>query len=118
GLFMTFSCYSLFLVFILIQHMCLLILFPFTVLFRSRSISTTRTPASAMAWALVKPMPEAAPVTAATCPCRVCAALMLRGPLRRRSEEHTSELQSRENLVCRLLLEKKNMYFNVVCCRY
>src|SRR5690606_41831705 len=27
---------------------------------------------------------------------------------RLRSEEHTSELQSRENLVCRLLLEKKN----------
>src|SRR5690606_40962067 len=27
---------------------------------------------------------------------------------RGRSEEHTSELQSRENLVCRLLLEKKN----------
>src|SRR5690606_40021939 len=27
--------------------------------------------------------------------------------LDRRSEEHTSELQSRENLVCRLLLEKK-----------
>src|SRR5207302_7737414 len=26
----------------------------------------------------------------------------------RRSEEHTSELQSRENLVCRLLLEKQN----------
>src|SRR5690606_39461953 len=28
----------------------------------------------------------------------------------RRSEEHTSELQSRENLVCRLLLEKKNLH--------
>src|SRR6266511_5414525 len=28
---------------------------------------------------------------------------------RRRSEEHTSELQSRENLVCRLLLEKKKI---------
>src|SRR5436309_6327097 len=28
-----------------------------------------------------------------------------------RSEEHTSELQSRENLVCRLLLEKKNIIF-------
>src|SRR5690606_22886072 len=28
-----------------------------------------------------------------------------------RSEEHTSELQSRENLVCRLLLEKKKMCF-------
>src|SRR5690606_41664006 len=27
-----------------------------------------------------------------------------------RSEEHTSELQSRENLVCRLLLEKKNKH--------
>src|SRR5207302_6123987 len=29
-----------------------------------------------------------------------------------RSEEHTSELQSRENLVCRLLLEKKKKYNN------
>src|SRR3712207_9518779 len=29
-------------------------------------------------------------------------------PLARRSEEHTSELQSRQYLVCRLLLEKKN----------
>src|SRR5690625_2182614 len=30
------------------------------------------------------------------------------GPLDDRSEEHTSELQSRGHLVCRLLLEKKN----------
>src|SRR3712207_7061447 len=29
---------------------------------------------------------------------------------RLRSEEHTSELQSRQYLVCRLLLEKKNIY--------
>src|SRR2546427_12639652 len=29
------------------------------------------------------------------------------GDARRRSEEHTSELQSQSNLVCRLLLEKK-----------
>src|SRR5690606_40561837 len=36
------------------------------------------------------------------------AQQQLSGPLRLRSEEHTSELQSRENLVCRLLLEKKN----------
>src|SRR5688572_32514221 len=28
--------------------------------------------------------------------------------IRKRSEEHTSELQSQSNLVCRLLLEKKN----------
>src|SRR5690606_39696012 len=34
--------------------------------------------------------------------CEVCGE-------RRRSEEHTSELQSRENLVCRLLLEKKKL---------
>src|SRR5690606_39412490 len=30
--------------------------------------------------------------------------------IRSRSEEHTSELQSRENLVCRLLLEKKKKH--------
>src|SRR5690606_39709910 len=29
-----------------------------------------------------------------------------------RSEEHTSELQSRENLVCRLLLDKNNVRLN------
>src|SRR5437773_3663638 len=31
---------------------------------------------------------------------------------RRRSEEHTSELQSHHDLVCRLLLEKKKLYFD------
>src|SRR5690606_41380462 len=35
------------------------------------------------------------------------AGLLLLSILLIRSEEHTSELQSRENLVCRLLLEKK-----------
>src|SRR2546422_5605262 len=34
----------------------------------------------------------------------------LRSRLNRRSEEHTSELQSRLHLVCRLLLEKKNRF--------
>src|SRR2546427_5240254 len=33
---------------------------------------------------------------------------------RRRSEEHTSELQSQSNLVCRLLLEKKKRVLNAV----
>src|SRR5690606_7287435 len=33
-------------------------------------------------------------------------------PANMRSEEHTSELQSRENLVCRLLLEKKKNHTN------
>src|SRR5690606_41769989 len=44
---------------------------------------------------MVSPPPRTAPKSAA--PSRV-----------RRSEEHTSELQSREKLVCRLLLEKKH----------
>src|SRR2546427_6124213 len=41
-------------------------------------------------------------------PGRLAAALV-------RSEEHTSELQSQSNLVCRLLLEKKkeNLYFRM-----
>src|SRR5690606_40751035 len=34
--------------------------------------------------------------------------------VRERSEEHTSELQSRENIVCRLLLEKKNNINSIV----
>src|SRR2546425_8639276 len=36
------------------------------------------------------------------------------GPGRRRSEEHTSELQSLAYLVCRLLLEKKNIEVGLV----
>ena len=39
---------------------------------------------------------------------RICRSRFCRGTVRgSRSEEHTSELQSRRNLVCRLLLEKK-----------
>src|SRR6266511_1927927 len=38
---------------------------------------------------------------------RRCAVSVSAGPWLWRSEEHTSELQSRENLVCRLLLAKK-----------
>src|SRR5436305_10643558 len=39
--------------------------------------------------------------------------------MRSRSEEHTSELQSRPHLVCRLLLEKKNLLQlgNITLCR-
>src|SRR2546430_17292857 len=38
---------------------------------------------------------------------RGCCAPWPRGRNRSRSEEHTSELQSQSNIVCRLLLEKK-----------
>src|SRR2546428_3721790 len=34
-----------------------------------------------------------------------------------RSEEHTSELQSRSDLVCRLLLEKKKKKYSMTTCR-
>src|SRR2546430_9608367 len=46
--------------------------------------------------------------------CRVLARRLARGgeSSRRRSEEHTSELQSQSNLVCRLLLEKKKKNIN------
>src|SRR5207302_2151916 len=40
-------------------------------------------------------------------PLRLTATWLRTGHPTLRSEEHTSELQSRENLVCRLLLEKK-----------
>src|SRR5437660_2460644 len=59
-------------------------LFPYTTLFRSRGAVEART----------RRRPRTRP------PSR-CASR------RRRSEEHTSELQSRGHLVCRLLLEKK-----------
>src|SRR5690349_22419544 len=42
------------------------------------------------------------PASASTCSTRA-------PPTNARSEEHTSELQSRRDLVCRLLLEKKNI---------
>src|SRR2546430_11539539 len=40
---------------------------------------------------------------------------MRRASSRVRSEEHTSELQSQSNLVCRLLLEKKKKNRNNIC---
>src|SRR5256885_7268181 len=57
-------------------------LFPYTTLFRSPA-----------------PWPCRSGRSAGRCPCRITR--------RCRSEEHTSELQSPCNLVCRLLLEKK-----------
>src|SRR3712207_7417977 len=77
-------------------------LFPYTTLFRSRSGDGSgwglRRLPEAQAWASGVLVPEVRLVHGAAA-ARVCAA--------RRSEEHTSELQSRQYLVCRLLLEKK-----------
>src|SRR5207302_4386389 len=56
-----------------------------------------------ISWRTEKPLPKAAPSFVA--PSKMSKSLAA-SP---RSEEHTSELQSRENLVCRLLLEKKKV---------
>src|SRR2546430_10088489 len=67
-------------------------LFPYTTLFRSASASVFPSArCAATADAYVQPLP--------------CVAAAAR--THPRSEEHTSELQSQSNLVCRLLLEKK-----------
>src|SRR2546430_12797492 len=44
---------------------------------------------------------------AAPCACFPSGSARCGSPRKARSEEHTSELQSQSNLVCRLLLEKK-----------
>src|SRR2546430_10096416 len=68
-------------------------LFPYTTLFRSLPPSTYRPLRISSA-----PVPSSTVVMS----CRASEP-----PSVRRSEEHTSELQSQSNLVCRLLLEKK-----------
>src|SRR5690606_41739126 len=76
-------------------------LFPYTTLFRSRCSAGSRT-----CGARITRRPRATRRAGA----RLTSARGRRGeegPSSPRSEEHTSELQSRENLVCRLLLEKK-----------
>src|SRR2546422_7698915 len=66
--------------------------------------------ASARIW-LPRQMPKVG--TRCSRPRRTCCTVLSAifgspGPFDTRSEEHTSELQSRLHLVCRLLLEKKN----------
>src|SRR5258708_13602077 len=67
-------------------------LFPYTTLFRSIQRN---------------PIPSMPPCWNRTCPPRGGQVRFQQG----RSEEHTSELQSPDHLVCRLLLEKKKFPF-------
>src|SRR5256885_10005175 len=85
-------------------------LFPYTTLFRSTAggfvtgTSTADTLSSATKACMPSPVtPRVASPPQATATASVHKSLLER----RRSEEHTSELQSPCNLVCRLLLEKK-----------
>src|SRR2546430_7461066 len=52
--------------------------------------------------------PRPIPARVSSAPWRTTIRTTAAGLAPRRSEEHTSELQSQSNLVCRLLLEKKN----------
>src|SRR3712207_7649287 len=70
-------------------------LFPYTTLFRSGLAPASRTPRAPAPHAVSRP------------PCLTPSVVPAFPPDHRRSEEHTSELQSRQYLVCRLLLEKK-----------
>src|SRR5690606_17269776 len=69
---------------------------------------TTASPAASAGAAAADGSAEAAgsvaPAASVACVSAVAGSA---GAVGERSEEHTSELQSRENLVCRLLLEKK-----------
>src|SRR5690349_22154416 len=80
-------------------------LFPYTTLFRS-SAASGGSPAAAIT------SPREQSISSANESVTDCPATASR------SEEHTSELQSRRDLVCRLLLEKKNMKLILIYCKY
>src|SRR5690606_40119237 len=93
-------------------------LFPYTTLFRSSPTApTAATRRSCATRTAVGPAPANRARTGrrrateararVSPPARYGPAPRRAAPAPARSEEHTSELQSRENLVCRLLLEKK-----------
>src|SRR5256885_12389919 len=95
-------------------------LFPYTTLFRS-STPTCQSSGLARSGHFLEP-PVAAPAIAHRAVDRstsirvfgICRRRARDRSLRPRSEEHTSELQSPCNLVCRLLLEKKNTDYTFV----
>src|SRR2546430_8309391 len=66
------------------------------------------TPCSASFHQLYRGMPSRLIASATSCICETFSSS--------RSEEHTSELQSQSNLVCRLLLEKKKKQTQIPQC--
>src|SRR3712207_7061759 len=90
-------------------------LFPYTTLFRSGRIGTDRPAMDGQAQAgAEEELAADLPADARRCVMGVAGAVergegvgRRRSDEAQRSEEHTSELQSRQYLVCRLLLEKK-----------
>src|SRR5256884_3744475 len=85
-------------------------LFPYTTLFRSMRPPVLCAPANGAARqnAIAKAIANEMLRQHHEHSCRNRASTFMNSPLAaKRSEEHTSELQSRLHLVCRLLLEKK-----------
>src|SRR3712207_8903339 len=84
-------------------------LFPYTTLFRSGLASRAGAGAASAGPVACS---GAMPFCPAASPSAPCASPKMEMPLTGvgRSEEHTSELQSRQYLVCRLLLEKKKAH--------
>src|SRR3712207_7939050 len=87
-------------------------LFPYTTLFRSKAMEWLKLHPGVAAIVSEQVMDNAAGVTILETgrtqkPSVRRVMLTGHGDLAARSEEHTSELQSRQYLVCRLLLEKK-----------
>src|SRR5687768_18242408 len=83
-------------------------LFPYTTLFRSRARGRHRQVLRRHAF-----LPGAADVLEEPLGLAERGGAVTLQELRDRSEEHTSELQSRLHLVCRLLLEKKKKKKNI-----
>src|SRR3712207_7675468 len=84
-------------------------LFPYTTLFRSRLEPARRHRAQAPSrlWPQTRTTLPLSPADAGLASQAIVSATSTGSPPWARSEEHTSELQSRQYLVCRLLLEKK-----------
>src|SRR5688572_33416966 len=83
-------------------------LFPYTTLFRSVDEGAVgAAPSTGAGDEHSQQENQAEPMTASTHLATSSTVRTARRRRHRRSEEHTSELQSQSNLVCRLLLEKK-----------
>src|SRR3712207_8442963 len=80
-------------------------LFPYTTLFRS--VFSLRKSCSAISRLVWRARTSCATSSSRALSVSIPRSSGSAGEERRRSEEHTSELQSRQYLVCRLLLEKK-----------
>src|SRR2546430_13259275 len=90
-------------------------LFPYTTLFRSQRLYRCRDPAERPCELDGQPVRRAVGGRFPSAQDAVANRLGVVCAGSARSEEHTSELQSQSNLVCRLLLEKKNKTVGYSC---